>query len=529
MGYEEVPKRGREAPMVHIAENGDEDPLNEEALSRLEERQKNDPEYRRNLLKALTLAGVATLQAPSNDVQDSNSNEAVPLGPETVAAQQNRSEQLPEDVYAMQDGSYATTAPETSLRPKARPENQVDSEQITSAVEHPTERLERGEYFAATAEGWKAWWRLGAKEIQFLDASRGPVGEPVPFQEFVIDKDGDGKKEYLLTPGSLSEDGLPVNGIAREWIRYVRADIAAKYGVLESELQQINIAKAITSALNNADEPALQAAVRSGEISTLEDITRFFGMNVEKSVDGDERNRTRAEYLYEEIAFTDAVPPIVQEELRSYIVALAAKESRFDAGLPKNFATAWGVMQLTDDTRRAAGYDVDQKLTFMQEVQVAGERFSMGYGYLKHWMTHEGYFDVNGKLQSRDRPEAYEILRSLYSADEEGEARWEREVETPALITSYNAGEWTVGEALYHFAISHDRGELQQLANAGAYELYTAFTEFAADYGAELRAQDSDSVAALFGPDAKSYFASIYAGRDIFKDGSERFTVRRIH
>jgi len=238
--------------------------------------------------------------------------------------------------------------------------------------------------------------------------------------------------DYRLAPGALNDNGMLTDNIAGEWLRYVQAQHARKFDISTDALQQRNITQEFEVAVARGDtEPKLREsildAVNGGNgIETMIDIVRYYGMNPDKVVNGDYQRRTRAQYLHQEITFHTKLPELVQDELRGFIVGLAAQESRFNAGLPKNSATAEGVLQLVDAVREENGHDPSTRLSFVQEVGVCGVHFSNVYSRVEHWMKHELIRNANGGIVEQDRPETYQMLRGLFPEGSEGEQSWQK-------------------------------------------------------------------------------------------------------
>lgn len=406
----------------------------------------------------------------------------------------------------------ATAAAGYALWPER---DSVDTESVEPPEAEPVpetvEILRKNEQFEKESLGWQRWWQLRYNQVLFVDESGAPVGEPVGFENFVVQRtrtgdDGEPEEfDYLLAPGAENDDGMLMDNIAAEWLRYVEARHARRYNVTTQELQQRNVTEEFEQAVARDDEPALQEsivdAVQGGNgVETMVDLLQYYGMNPDKPVRGDIERRTRAEYLQEEILFHNRIPRVVQEELKRLVVGLAAQESRFNAGLPKNSATAWGIMQLTDDVREEHGHDPDVKLSFRQEVEVAGKHFSNIYTRVRHWMQHSIERDSEGNYITKD---SYERLRKLFSAGQTGEEAWQKYFLVPCMINAYNAGSWTIGACLHEFVAAHTDEELKAIAGEHpGYDLFQTFTHFA-------KANTANQYTEMYGEDAQAYTVSI--------------------
>lgn len=393
--------------------------------------------------------------------------------------------------------------------------------------EHAVEVQEaapKSEAFEAQRLGCQKWWELRYDQVLFVDRQGVPVGDPVPFENFVVKRTRTGKNgqpeefDYLLSPGKRDANGLLADNIAGEWLRYVKARHARRYGVDADMLRQRNITEEFEKAMQEEDEPELRESITDmlaggNGVETMCDLVRYYGMNTDKKVRGDEQERTRAQYLQEEIMFHNRVPQVVQDQLRHFIVGLAAQESRFNAGLPKNSATAEGVLQLTDAVRKEHGYPPQKRLSFVQEVDVAGRHFSNIYTRVRYWMKNEMVPQIrngrevrkNGRVmyEKRDRSQTFSILRGLFPKGQAGEEQWQKYFLTPCMINAYNAGSLIIGSCLHAFVDAHSMEELRELSGEPpGYDLYTAFTHFA-------RACEVNEFTRRYGDDAQAYFLSI--------------------
>ncbi len=394
-------------------------------------------------------------------------------------------------------------------------ESEDREEAMSESEMESVEVLPSSESFERERLGWQRWWELRYDQVLFVDESGAPVGQVVDFENFIVQRTrtgADGQPEefdYLLAPGGLDDSGMLAGNIAGEWLRYVEARHAREYDVSTDEISQRNVTQEFESAVSRADdEPELAQsildAVNGGNgIETMVDVVQYYGMNPEKMVRGDRQERTRSEYLEQEIEFHNRVPQLVQDELRGFVVGLAAQESRFNAGLPKNSVTAEGVMQLKDDVREENGYDPERRLSFREEVDVAGKHFSNIYTRVRHWMQNEIVPQEGGGTVRRERPETYERLRALFGEGQEGEQLWQKHFLVPCMINAYNAGSWTIGACLHALVDAYTDEELREMAGEPVgYDLFRAFTHFAKDC-------DVNQYTQQYGPDAQAYFFSI--------------------
>ncbi len=389
-------------------------------------------------------------------------------------------------------------------------ETQSDYQDIEQQEE--AEILPSSEAFEAQKEGFKRWWTLSFNEVQFLNADGSPSGEPIALEDVLIEDPVRPGQMQRISVGKKNDSGLIVGGIAGAWLTYHRDRLGLSIEKGEGKLMH-NTAE-FEKALQNTSEPELirsiqDAAAGGNGIDSVADIARYFGMNSEKKVRGDSEGRTRAEYLQQEIMFHNKVPQVVQDELRRLIVGLAAQESRFNAGMKKNSATAEGILQLTDDVRNEHGYDPKQRLSFMQEVDVAGKHFSNIYTRVRYWMKNHRIEKEDGTQETISRNDTYTILRSLFPEGRGGDQVWQKYFLTPCIINAYNAGSRTVGTCLHEFVESHTLEELQDIAGENpGYDLFTAFTYFARESGKSSSSRN-------YRRDAGTYFVSIVAASEV--------------
>lgn len=384
-----------------------------------------------------------------------------------------------------------------------------------AVADESVEQLANSAAFEARKEGFKAWWTVSFDEVQFLDASGAPFSNPVKLEDVEVDDPVRQGARQVISVGVKDENGILTGGIAGAWLAYQRDTLALDASLGEGRLKHVTVE--FEKALKKKDEPALRASIAQaasgGEgIATLSQMVQYFGMNNEKSVRGDAKKRNRAEYLKQELQLHNKLPQIVQDAVRHYIIGLAAKESGFDAGLSKNSATAEGVMQLIDTVRVEHGHPADMKLSFIQEVDVAGKHFSNIYSRVRHWMKNEIIKNEEGKNETHARPETYATLRGLFPEGRQGDAVWQKFFLVPCMVNAYNAGSWTIGACLHEFVSEHSVDELTAfLGEPPGFDLFEAFTRFA-------RTCDTNQYTQQYGEDAESYFVSIAAASEVLQD-----------
>ncbi len=413
-------------------------------------------------------------------------------------------------------GGRALMSPQEKLPAE---ENVTETTESTESAEIPP----NSEVFETERLGWQKWWELQYDQVLFVDKNGAPVGHPVDFQTFnttrtVTHENGQPvEKPYALKPGKLDESGMLADNFDPKWLRYAQAQCARDNDVSTEEIQQRNITEEFEKASRRTDEPELREkildAVHGGNgIDTMVDLVHYYGMNPEKTVRGDVKERTRAVYLEQEISFHNRLPQGVQDELRGFIIGLAAQESRFNAGLPKNSATAEGILQLVDAVREEQGYDPEKRLSFVEEVDVAGKHFSNIYKRLRFWMQHEIAKDAEGKRVKKD---TFDVLRGLFPEGRDGDQAWEKYFLVPCMINAYNAGSWTIGACLHEFVAGYSLEKLQEMTgDAPGYDLFQKFTHFAKE-------NTANKYTANYGEDAQAYFISIAGVTEALKERAQ--------
>lgn len=521
MGYEGVPKKTTEAPIVHVGDDGEMIPLNAEGAQRTQElteedllrleAQHADRSVRRSLRLTLAALGVSVIPGDTETVRHSPHTNVADSDAK-AERQEDISEQLPEGIYETANGPYATTAPKHSLRPKARPEDV--SSTVQNASESAIEWGADSEQFAKRVAGYVEWWKLEDGHYQFVDRETGaPLGPPVGPQEFIVD---------MYDKSSQLEDQYAENAYRltatepRTWLPFM----ARQQGIPNDSWEQLNVNVAFAAARANDAEPKLQQGIENGSIKTNFDIVEYFGMNEDRTVEGDVENRTYAEFVRDELPqHLDIDDPIVKDSVLKYAIGLIAKESRFNNKLGKNAATAQQACQLIDEVRaeylftwdnslsqteneRQRQSIIDRTLTFPEEVALMGKKFSDVYKRVPHWIDH-GYEKIDGNWQQTDRVGNLDTLKARYASDED----WKRYGLVPLMIVAYNTGELRVGDMVDAYIKKNADVVTTSSRDIEGYDLYYDISYQAAESN-EGRLKD-------FGPDGVAYVPMIFAATEM--------------
>lgn len=260
---------------------------------------------------------------------------------------------------------------------------------------------------------------LAFNEVLFFDTNNEPVGSPVTFENFVIDRNG---LDYLLAPGPVNDAGLLTQGIAREWSRYVRSKIQE-----ENPDRNISSMEHVTNdfirAYNLQREPDLRKLIDEGKITRYVDIVKYFADR--RPVD--EEGRSRIEYVKDRIQIPN-VPEVVQDELVKLIPGLCAQESKFDPYVTSS-QNAQGVFQFIPSTWVNDYHRSIESITDIREqTEVAGLFFADIYRQILHFAGSDNLNKIKDNFP-----------------DEE---TYQRQFFVPLMLNAYNAGSRRIGEGV---------------------------------------------------------------------------------
>jgi Transglycosylase SLT domain len=336
---------------------------------------------------------------------------------------------------------------------------------------------ERSDEFYAEVRGYEAQVKLRFDEVLFVDETGVPIAT-VPLQDFTIEREG---RPYLLSPGLRNEQGIVTEGIPGEWLDYVREQLASEYPDITVDTGRdvprvLTVYQQFLSALKDQTEGGLAEKIKTGAVTTYEEIIRYFADK--PTVDAPEL--TRAEFVQTEIVFDEATHPAAQAELRRLIAGLCAQESNFHNGLVSS-RNAKGIFQVLEDVW-VEDYKKDPEdfSSLRAQVEVAGEHLSRMYTRMQ---------DKAGEL-------AMEQLRAVHGSDEE---ILQVEVLVPLTLNAYNAGPDRIGEAVRkYFEVSENRAK-----HLTGRDLFLDIAEFALER--------EDGLLDSYGEHAREYVPRTYA------------------
>ncbi len=273
---------------------------------------------------------------------------------------------------------------------------------------------------------------LAYDEVLFFDANNEPVGEPVKFENFIIDRNG---SPYLLAPGPVNEAGLLTQGIAREWSRYVRDKLQQQYPDRQIAGME-HVTNDFIRAYNLTREPDLKRLIDEGEIRQYIDIIKYFANK--RPVD--EEGRSRIEYVADKIEIPN-VPKVVEDELVKVIPGLCAQESKFDPYVTSN-ANAQGVFQFIPGTWvNEYNRPIETITNIREQTAVAGQFFSDIYRQVTHFAGSDNLNKIKNRFS--------------------GEESYLRQFFVPLMLNAYNAGSRRIGEGVADYLKHYNPDDIQ--------------------------------------------------------------------
>jgi len=336
------------------------------------------------------------------------------------------------DRTATIESNQGEFAPERAPVPVPRPQlSETSVAPVEAVVEFMSEPERRIEGYAAT-------WTIPYDQVLFVDNTNRPVGTVPLSVVYEEQRTKDNGEPFLYANTSGYGGGLdfPKDGIPGEWLRATREKLSEQYPDTTIG-DQYNVIQSFLAALREDDEPVLIEKIKSGEITTVEGIVRYFA---DKPVVGAE-DYSRLEYVYEKIEFPDYIPQRVQEELRRLVPGLAAQESKFNNGLTSS-AGAKGIFQFmpatwsgVDETNPGLGMKPEEIISLKKQVEGAGQHFG----------------NIYRELHSAIHDETQATVRSWYESEEAYEAYFL----APLMVTAYNVGGSRMAEAVEAFVAAH--------------------------------------------------------------------------
>jgi hypothetical protein len=336
---------------------------------------------------------------------------------------------------------------------------------------------QRSDEFYTEVSGYEAQVRLRFDEVLFVDETGAPVAV-VPVEDFTIERDG---QPYLLSAGPRNEYGILTESITGEWLDYMREQLLREQPdmVIDTERdvpRALTVYRQFIYSLNDETEVELVKKIEAGEITTYEQIVRYFADK--PTVDAPEL--TRAKFVANQIVFDSEMHPAAQIELKRLVVGLCAQESGFNNGLV-SVSNARGIFQILEEVWvKDYGKDLEEFSSLSTQVEVAGQHLSRMYF----------------RMQDKAGKHAMQQLRAIHGGDEEV---LQTEVLVPLTLNSYNAGPDRVGEAVSrYFELPENRAK-----RLTGRDLFLDIANFAQE--------SEDGLLDRYGEHAREYVPRIYA------------------
>ncbi|MEK9174048.1 MAG: lytic transglycosylase domain-containing protein, partial [Patescibacteria group bacterium] len=255
-------------------------------------------------------------------------------------------------------------------------------------------------------------------EVMFVDDKGRPLGDPIKIEDF-----------NGVSPGSRDQHGIIKGDINQAWLDVVRKHICDTYKVpydkAKSRPRQFNL-------IYIAREMVTTLADENIKANTYLDIVKEMG---DKTVVAD--SRSRIEYLRQEgMKKAEGIPAGARDEIQFVLPGLAAQESKYVNDVVSSTG-ARGIMQFMSGTwARVDGGEIDDVLSFTDQVAAASKLFSGKYDYLQN--------DKDDNV----RQEFKLIQREFFGGDAEA---FEHYFLAPVLINSYNSGEGRLAKCIRLF------------------------------------------------------------------------------
>jgi len=355
------------------------------------------------------------------------------------------------------------------------------------------ERSPQGhEQFSAETSGYEAFLKLRKDEVLFLNQKNEPVGQPQKFENFVDEKNnfvGD----YKYSPGDEDESGILSDVPVKEWRDYVRNRLQVEYPDQEIH-DDMNVIRVFQAAYESGDAE-LKQKISSGEIVSQDQIISYRIAQDFPGADGYDR----VEYLQEHVTFRteleavpgvpgaekEAVPEVVQEELRRLLPGLFAQESGFqeDVVNPQTHATGSGQF-MPETWKRYTGTN-EVSTDYGDQVAVLGPMVS----------------DVYDRVLDKIGVDALQTLRSRFATEDD----FLTSIITPAVISGFHTGPDRIAEAARRYVQSVQLNDMP----AGK-DLFLAI----ATYGAA----SSEGLLDGFKTESREYVTKVYAAANVLQE-----------
>jgi hypothetical protein len=313
--------------------------------------------------------------------------------------------------------------------------------------------------------GYMAAAKLSANELLFVDEDNVPLGVPVDFSKAI--------------PEDLRPNGIAISPPPFYWRRQAAERLEADPKNKGRKVARTHsVALDFKAALSYKTEPELVAGIISGKIKTKLDIVSYFA---QKPVRGVGKEISRRDYVRESFNLGKGVPSVVreaiEEELRTVIPGLCAKESMFNNSL-KSRTGATGIFQFMPNIWKGYGREEGDISSLKIQTETAGLLMSDIYRELMHHVDDHALLRVRDTFASKE-----DFLRHFI---------------TPLIINSYNAGSSRLATAVNQYFTP--KRNLDGLEGKDAYLAMADYAE-----------SEEEGTLANYKTDAREYVSRAYA------------------
>ncbi len=324
--------------------------------------------------------------------------------------------------------------------------------------------LFEGVDFERELSGYMAAAKLSANKLLLVDKDNVPLGE------FDFSK---------AIPEDLRPNGIAISPPPFYWRRQVAERLEADPKNKGRKVARSHsVALDFKAALSYKTEPELVAGIISGKIKTKLDIINYFA---EKPMQGVGKDISRRDYVREAFHLNSGVPSIVREvieqELKSVIPGLCAKESMFNNSL-KSRSGAMGIFQFMPEIWEGYGREEGDISSLKIQTETAGQLMSNIYGELMHHVDDHALLRVRDTFASKE-----DFLRHFI---------------TPLIINSYNAGSSRLATAVNQYFTPN-----RNLDDLEGKDAYLAMADYAEG--------EEGGTLARYKTDAREYVPRAYA------------------
>ena len=357
--------------------------------------------------------------------------------------------------------------------------------------------------FSKWLERFKSYWTIANDKIQFARKEDDSlVGPEVAFKTVEVEREKGGvMKKFAVTPGQFDKKHLLPKGLAGEWTAVMAGEVVAlDYGIgrripadLDTDAMRADELYPIADIhdietirrLWKKSEPDLVRKIEHHEITTMVEVVAYFGNKPVAGVLG----YTLASYIHDAVVFTHKhLSSVAQDELRSLLVSLCAKESFLRDGSTSD-ANAVGLIQMKPSTWKALmGSEYGTHQSVPKQVEAIGKQFDQIYSEL---------MDDGGDS-------AFDVVRCMFV----DVTSFEKHFLVPCMINAYNVGATRMREIVKSFLVFAETSTkyLSPNVTVNGKDLFKEVITYAPTCDAQ------------FGSDSAGYTGYIYALQQVGRD-----------